>query len=1174
MGHLDHLPQAVSGDRPVNVVISGTTMWNPGDDFVRNGVVAVLRRHYEPRPLNLFFYNFSADVMPPYGKLGDRGNNISAGDLSRLGGACDAVVIAGLSAGREIKDLYRWVIEAGLLDRVVMVGAGYENTYVEKHCTQEPEATVFAHARLITGRTEKRPAFLESLGTPYVHLPCPSVLSVERVREVAPGSKVRRIGFSIQLPHERGIVNQATGPAAVELATQTMLRLAERYDIVLIAHHKTEYLDFVTRYDHPRIRVVFQSFVQDLAETYRSIDLMVTTRLHAGLGANAHGVPALIINDTDRHTHALDGFNHAVWANDRAGVDAHLERLLGTDLHAVATELQAQKRVLMDRYLAALRGPLGVPRSVDAERVRRESLSRRLMAACGSVAVKHRVLAVLRGLTADHWLERNRADFAAACQKTETWADAVTVLNWWARAMKPRTYLEIGVRRGRSMAQVLTESPSTHAWGFDLWMDGYGSIPSQGIRTENPGPDFVRDQLGSIGAAQPVDLIRGDSGETVPEFLRSERAPAEFDLVFVDGDHTPGAAERDLRIAFERVAPGGAVLFDDLSHPGHPALRGVWESFRAERPDWLFAEDSSRSGVAVAVRPPFDRLDHRLRAWSTEGCAEAIEREPIGSEPGPERLMRRLLKPGMTAVDVGAHAGRYTRAMSLLVGPEGCVLALEPSPSSAARVRAVVGSKGLDNVTVERIAASDQDGSAMLNEYDEPRSSWSTLGRPNNQTNAADPASQIPVASSTRVRTERLESVAMAHGLERIHYLKIDAEGAEPGVVRGLGRLLDRARVDHIQFEVSTKTIEGMGERAGSIFDELLKRHYRVHTITDTGGLGDEVRDSHARHQQFIALAPHRPATVCSADRKTPVHFFTIVLNGSPFIQRHIEQFRRIDGPWHWHIVEGVSELTHDTAWSLKRGGRIPHDLHRAGRSTDGTSEYLDRLAAEFPDNVTVYRKPPGCFWDGKIEMVNAPLANIHEPCLLWQVDADEMWTTEQVHASRRMFAEHPLAGSAYYLCHYFVGPDRVITSHNTYGNHVAYEWIRTWRFTPGCRWKAHEPPQLLKPTEQGWCDLAKVRPIMHDETVARGLVFQHYAYATEAQLRFKESYYGYADAVEQWRRLQRADSFPVMLRDYFAWVKDETVVDTAAGAGVVPMIDLTASQSRRAEDAPACAAS
>ena len=51
---------------------------------------------------------------------------------------------------------------------------------------------------------------------------------------------------------------------------------------------------------------------------------------------------------------------------------------------------------------------------------------------------------------------------------------------------------------------------------------------------------------------------------------------------------------------------------------------------------------------------------------------------------------------------------------------------------------------------------------------------------------------------------------------------------------------------------------------------------------------------------------------------------------------------------WHWHVVEGVAALRHDTAWSTANGGRVTDDIHREGRSNDGTSEYLDDLAARF----------------------------------------------------------------------------------------------------------------------------------------------------------------------------------------------------------------------------------
>ena len=48
------------------------------------------------------------------------------------------------------------------------------------------------------------------------------------------------------------------------------------------------------------------------------------------------------------------------------------------------------------------------------------------------------------------------------------------------------------------------------------------------------------------------------------------------------------------------------------------------------------------------------------------------------------------------------------------------------------------------------------------------------------------------------------------------------------------------------------------------------------------------------------------------------------------------------------------------------------------------------------------------------------------------------------------------------------------------------------------------------------------------------GMVFQHFAYATGAQVLFKESYFGYQNALSQWVKLQQEVQFPVFLRYYF----------------------------------------
>lgn len=274
------------------------------------------------------------------------------------------------------------------------------------------------------------------------------------------------------------------------------------------------------------------------------------------------------------------------------------------------------------------------------------------------------------------------------------------------------------------------------------------------------------------------------------------------------------------------------------------------------------------------------------------------------------------------------------------------------------------------------------------------------------------------------------------------------------------------------------------------------------------------------------------------------VNFFTIVLNGEPFIRWHIEQFKKLTFPWHWHVVEGVADLKHDTAWSLENGGRVSEELHRNGLSNDGTTAYLDELARLFPDRVTLYRKPQGVFWDGKLEMVAAPFCNIRRECLLWQIDADEFWTAPQIEAARAMFQDDPSKTSAFYYCNFYVGPELVISTRDTYGNHSHYEWLRTWHYLPGDQWVSHEPPRLCRPKADGsFGDLGRINPFRHAETERQGLTFEHLAYVTEPQLRFKEIYYGYADAVAGWRRLQQASGFPVRLADYFPWVHDDALV-------------------------------
>jgi predicted O-methyltransferase YrrM len=175
------------------------------------------------------------------------------------------------------------------------------------------------------------------------------------------------------------------------------------------------------------------------------------------------------------------------------------------------------------------------------------------------------------------------------------YADIVTVLLASAQLTQPRRYLEIGVRRGRSMAMVAATCPSCELVGFDLWTPDYAGMP-------NPGPDFVRVEMQKAGHTGLLDLIGGDSHTTVPHYLQMH--PNQFfDLITVDGDHSALGAEQDLRAVLPRLTVGGVIVFDDISHPMHLYLADVWQrvvvSDKRFAP-WQFTEIGY--GVAFAVR--------------------------------------------------------------------------------------------------------------------------------------------------------------------------------------------------------------------------------------------------------------------------------------------------------------------------------------------------------------------------------------------------------------------------------------------------------------------------------------------------------------------------------------------------------------------------------------------
>ncbi|WP_284126630.1 FkbM family methyltransferase [Parerythrobacter aestuarii] len=168
----------------------------------------------------------------------------------------------------------------------------------------------------------------------------------------------------------------------------------------------------------------------------------------------------------------------------------------------------------------------------------------------------------------------------------------------------------------------------------------------------------------------------------------------------------------------------------------------------------------------------------------------------IDYEEAFDSALKARIRPGDTVWDVGANIGHYAPQFAAMVGPQGKVVAVEPSPSSLSELRQAIAACA--NVVVEEIALSNESGEAEF--Y------LSTEGASANEGLSAVGSDGGMVGS--RVPVLRGEELARRHAP---NVIKVDVEGFELEVIEGLGVTLHDAGLHTVAIEVHFQTLARRG---------------------------------------------------------------------------------------------------------------------------------------------------------------------------------------------------------------------------------------------------------------------------------------------------------------------------------------------------------------------------
>ena len=185
-------------------------------------------------------------------------------------------------------------------------------------------------------------------------------------------------------------------------------------------------------------------------------------------------------------------------------------------------------------------------------------------------------------------------------------------------------------------------------------------------------------------------------------------------------------------------------------------------------------------------------------------------------------VLARMLRPGMTIVDVGANIGYYLLLFQQAVGEGGTVICVEPSEENLPELRRNIAENPRGTVRLHEIALGAEEGEIGL--------------RSGINSGVVDMQEAEHVA-----RVRRLDAVVT----ERVDLLKIDVEGYEGQVLAGARDLLERDK-PAIFLELHPHIIPRFGYSLRGILDDLGQIYSSVRLF--------EKRDDHGSLQAKVAV--------------------------------------------------------------------------------------------------------------------------------------------------------------------------------------------------------------------------------------------------------------------------------------------------------------------------------
>jgi FkbM family methyltransferase len=197
------------------------------------------------------------------------------------------------------------------------------------------------------------------------------------------------------------------------------------------------------------------------------------------------------------------------------------------------------------------------------------------------------------------------------------------------------------------------------------------------------------------------------------------------------------------------------------------------------------------------------------------------------------RFFVKTLQEGDTVIDIGASRGWFSLLSSVLV-KSGRVISVEPLSSNILVLTKAIEENKSKNIILEKVAVGDHEGTAELKSLPLNSGSPSIV-----DFFGADKKTDRTALVSEIVTLTTVDTIVSKHSLTKLKVIKIDVQGAELDVLRGMANTLQAKKCEYVLIEYNQKSGGDEVRRYIETFG------YSCYQILGTGSLEpvNEMRD-------------------------------------------------------------------------------------------------------------------------------------------------------------------------------------------------------------------------------------------------------------------------------------------------------------------------------------------